>query len=207
MKTNVYVDGFNLYYGCLKHSPYRWLDLAALCRVMLPQNQINRIRYFTALVQSPIHDPQKAQRQATFLRTLLTIPNLSVHEGHFLTHKVAMPLVQTPPGGPRMATVWKTEEKGSDVNMATHLLVDGFGGDYETAVIITNDSDLLLPIQVVKDQLNLRVGVLNPHQRPSRELLGTADFFKSIAPRALKKSLFPDVMHDSVGEIHKPIDW
>ncbi len=47
MKTNVYVDGFNLYYGSLKDTPYRWLDIAALCANILPNNIINRIRYFT----------------------------------------------------------------------------------------------------------------------------------------------------------------
>ncbi len=50
MATNVYVDGFNLYYGSLKDRPYRWLDLDALSRVLLPRDQINRIRYFTARV-------------------------------------------------------------------------------------------------------------------------------------------------------------
>jgi hypothetical protein len=47
MLTNVYVDGFNLYYGCLKGTPYKWLDLGALCQVLLPPNKIQRIRYFT----------------------------------------------------------------------------------------------------------------------------------------------------------------
>jgi hypothetical protein len=50
MRTNVYVDGFNLYYGCLKGTPYRWLDLEALCSRLLPTNSIHRIRYFTARV-------------------------------------------------------------------------------------------------------------------------------------------------------------
>jgi uncharacterized LabA/DUF88 family protein len=207
VKTNVYVDGFNLYYGCVRHTPYRWLDLARLCRIMLPHNQIHRIRYFTARVQSSAHDPQKAQRQAVFLRALLTIPELSVHEGHFLTQRASMPLVAPQPGGSRMAEVWKTEEKGSDVNLATYLLLDGFDGDYESAVIVSNDSDLLLPVQVVRHRLGLPVGVLNPHPHPSRELLGEADYFKSIQPRALKKSLFPDLLYDTVGEIHKPAGW
>lgn len=56
MKTNVYVDGFNLYYGCVKGTPYRWLDLARLCRVLLPSHEIHRIRYFTALLRKRPHD-------------------------------------------------------------------------------------------------------------------------------------------------------
>ena len=50
MKANVYVDGFNLYYGAVKGTPYRWLDIAAMCRLLLPHDQINQIKYFTALI-------------------------------------------------------------------------------------------------------------------------------------------------------------
>jgi hypothetical protein len=48
--SNVYVDGFNLYYGCLRHTAYKWLDLEALCKRLLPAYDIRRIRYFTARV-------------------------------------------------------------------------------------------------------------------------------------------------------------
>ena len=37
----VYIDGFNLYYGAVKDSPYRWLDLGALCAHMLPMTKCN----------------------------------------------------------------------------------------------------------------------------------------------------------------------
>ncbi len=50
MRMNVYVDAFNLYYGAVKDTPYRWLDLDALCRRLFPRDEINRIRYFTAIV-------------------------------------------------------------------------------------------------------------------------------------------------------------
>jgi hypothetical protein len=52
MATNVYVDAFNLYYGSLRGTPYRWLDLGALCARLLPKDRINRIRYFTATVSA-----------------------------------------------------------------------------------------------------------------------------------------------------------
>lgn len=148
MKANVYVDGFNFCYGCVKNTPYRWLNLSTLCSLLLPGDNINRIRYFTARVQPRPDDPQSARRQATYLRALQTIPNLSVHYGHFLTNPVRLPLANPSPDGPRTVEVLRTEEKGSDVNLATYLLVDGFDGDYELAVITSNDSDLLEPIQV-----------------------------------------------------------
>ena len=48
-KVNVYIDGFNLYYGAVKGSPYKWLDLGALCHHMLPNDTVQSIEYFTAI--------------------------------------------------------------------------------------------------------------------------------------------------------------
>ena len=124
--TNVYIDGFNLYFGALKGTPYKWLDLDALCRRLLPKHQIGRIRYFTAIVSARSNDPSGPDRQWIYLRALETKPNISVRFGEFLTSRVWMPLVAPQPGGPRFAQVIKTEEKGSDVNLATYLLADAF---------------------------------------------------------------------------------
>jgi hypothetical protein len=81
LKTHVYVDGFNLYYGAVRRTPWRWLDIHKLCSLLLPRNRIERIRYFTALVQNSRSDPTKAQRQQALVRALETLPNLSVHYG------------------------------------------------------------------------------------------------------------------------------
>src|SRR5689334_11616938 len=112
MRTNVYVDGFNLFYGCLKDSPYRWLDLGRFCQVMLPTNQIRRIRYFTALVQPRRGHSRQQQHQQVYIRALETIPGLTVHYGHFLSSAVMMPLATPPASGSPMVRVIKTEEKG-----------------------------------------------------------------------------------------------
>lgn len=84
VKTNVYVDGFNLYYGSVKGTPYKWLDLRKLCNLIFPNNELHRIRYFTALVKNTGADPTKSQRQQTFIRALETLPGLTVHYGSFL---------------------------------------------------------------------------------------------------------------------------
>lgn len=180
MRTNVYIDGFNLYYGAVKGTPYRWLDVAKLSRLLLPKSTINRIRYFTALVQSRPNNPQQGQRQQTYLRALQTIPNLTVHYGHFLSGPVRMLLTNPPVRGSRTVEVLKTEEKGSDVNLATFLLVDAFDQDYESAVIVSNDSDLALPIQFVQQKFGCPVGLLNPHRNPSQTLLKLATFYRPI---------------------------
>ena len=139
MITNIYIDGFNLYYGCLRGTPYRWLDLDALCHRLFPQDTIHRIRYFTARVSGRGSDPQAPLRQQFYLRALETIPHLTVHLGHFLTHPTRMPLAHPRPGGSQTVEVIKTEEKGSDVNLASYLLLDGFRNDFETAVVVSND--------------------------------------------------------------------
>lgn len=43
LKTFVYVDGFNLYYGCLKGSAYKWLNIPELCDKILPNNKIEKV--------------------------------------------------------------------------------------------------------------------------------------------------------------------
>jgi hypothetical protein len=178
LKTNVYIDGFNLYYGAVKGTPYRWLDVGKLCQLLLPKDTIHRIRYFTALVQSRPNDPQQGQRQQTYIRALQTIPNLTVHYGHFLSGTVRMMLTNPPARGPRTVEVIKTEEKGSDVNIATFLLVDAFDQEYEHAVIVSNDSDLALPIHFVQQKFGCPVGLLNPHKNPSQTLIKAATFYK-----------------------------
>lgn len=207
MKTNIYIDGFNLYYGAVKRSPYKWLNLDRMCQLLLPQNQINKIKYFTALVNARPNDPQQPIRQQTYLRSLRTIPHLEIIEGHFLTSEISMLVAGSPPNAPRYARVIKTEEKGSDVNLATHLLNDGYKKDYEMAVVITNDSDLLEPIRIVRYELNLPVGLLNPHKRPSRALLPHVNFIKQIRQGVLAASQFPGKLTDAQGTFHKPASW
>ena len=207
MRTNVYVDAFNLYYGCLKGTPYRWLDLGALCRRLLPRDEIHRIRYFTALVSARPEDLREPERQQAYLRALRTTPGLSIHLGRYLSHVVRMPLAHPPPHGPRSVEVIKTEEKGSDVNLATYMLLDACSLDCEAAVVISNDSDLKEPVELAQSLLGLTVGVINPHpaQRRSRALRPT--FFKQIREPALRACQFPPVLSDENGKIHKPVGW
>ena len=136
----MYVDGFNLYYGAMKRTPYKWLDISEMCRLLFPSDQINKIKYFSARASARPNDPDQPIRQATYWRALQTIPNLTIIEGSFLVKPVMMPLANSNPQ--QYARVIKTEEKGSDVNLAVHLLNDAHKNDFELAVLVTNDSDL-----------------------------------------------------------------
>jgi len=205
--THIYIDGFNLYYGALRRTPYRWLNLETLCQLLLPKNTIGQIKYFTALVSARPNDPDQPVRQQLYLRALRTLPKVSIHFGHFLTHEVMMALVVAPGQPPKYARVIKTEEKGSDVNLATHLLHDAHMGRFDVAVIISNDSDLLEPIKIVRGQLHKRVGILNPHPNPSRALLPHIDFIKQIRTGVLRTAQFPLTLTDAHGTFTKPAAW
>ena len=207
-KINVYIDGFNLYYGCLKGTPFKWLDVARLCSLLLPKgDQIQRIRYFTARVSARPNDPDAPTRQQIYLRALATLPNLSVSFGHFLTSKIMMPLVSPPPNGPARVLVIKTEEKGSDVNLASHLLLDTFRKNCEGAFVVSNDSDLLEPIRIARREFGLKVGLACPHKRPSRVLVQEVDFVRTIRAGALKASQLPPTLTDAHGTFSKPAGW
>gem|GEM_PF-4279841 len=94
LRTYIYIDGFNLYYGQVKGTPYKWLDLDALCRAYLSAktNNILKIKYFTAIVKPRPKDPDQGVRQQIYIRALKTIPHIEIIYGHFLSHEVNMPL-------------------------------------------------------------------------------------------------------------------
>ncbi|MGH3544610.1 MAG: NYN domain-containing protein [Mycobacteriales bacterium] len=192
----------------LKGTPCKWLDLAALCRKLLPKHQIHRIRYFTAKVSPRPGNAQQHVRQDAYLRALATLPNVSVHLGEFRVRSVRMALTQPVAGGIKTVEVIKTEEKGSDVNLATYLTLDACQGDCSAAVVISNDSDLREPLRVVRQELGLTTGILNPHPTYKRSRSMEATFFKQIRESALKQCQFPERLTDAQGfMIHKPENW
>lgn len=206
MRTNVYVDGFNLYYGAVKGTPHKWLNIRRMCELAFPKNDIREIHYCTAIVTDAPWDPQQSLRQQTFIRALETT-GVEVHYGSFQSNVVRMPLAKKPRRGSRMVEVIKTEEKGSDVALGALLVSHGYQSRYEAAIVVSNDSDLVLPIKIVSRELGLPVGLLNPHPYFSTELLKVAKFKKRIRPGVLEASQFPDEMEDADGTITKPASW
>lgn len=176
----------------------------------MPSHQINKVRYFTALVDSR-GDPNRTARQLIYIRALQTIPNLTITYGQFRPRQKNRPLVRPVPGMPTYVDVLDTEEKGSDVNLASYLLLDAFKRDYEQAVVLTSDSDLALPIKMVRDDLGLPVIVVNPNLRPRRdlplELKSAASEVRNLRPAALHQSQFPPTLVDANGSFRKPASW
>lgn len=179
-RTWVYIDGFNLYYGCLKRTPYKWLNVAALAQALLPNDSVETIKYFTARVSARPQNPSALIDQQVYLRALRTIPNLEIVFGHFLTHSVPMMLTGVMP--PQRVWVDKTEEKGSDVNLAAHLVRDAFQKRFELAVLITNDSDLAEPVRDRHERTRYASRHFEPARAPQRYAETARDVCKTDPP-------------------------
>lgn len=207
MRTSVYIDGFNLYYRALKGTPYKWLDLKGVVKKLLqPQHNITSIKYFTAIV-SGVYDVQQPIRQKTYIRALEKyIPELQVYYGHFMSHPVKAP--KSPLSNPpQMVEIVKTEEKGSDVNLAVHILNDAWLDQYDCAVIISNDSDLAEALRLVRKQSKKMIGLISPiiKGHPSMELKAQAHFVKRIREGVLRDSQLPTLIPGTT--IQKPFSW
>ena len=149
-----------------------------------------------------------------YWRALRTLPQLTIIEGDFRTRKVRAKVVAPPPN---TIEIYKTEEKGSDVNLGAHLLMDGFLGCYDAAIVITGDSDLVTPIRMVRDQLKKPVGVLNPQRlsgpncravRHSAGLRHAASFYQNgVSWNQLLSAQFSTTLRDAHGTFTKPASW
>jgi NYN domain len=221
MRTIVYVDGLNLYYRLLKANPqFKWLNPVQLAREVLSrQNIITKVRFFTARVSGRF-DPGAPLRQQIYLDALGTLPELEIHYGNFLVSKVWAGLVPPdldpakpsakPPlvPWPKLARVFKSEEKGSDVNLATYMLTDSFDNAFDVAAVITNDTDLCEPIRIITQQMGKVVGLLTPVAQPARSLSRLVAFTHHIRDHHLALSQFSNpVVLPNGTSLHRPATW
>ena len=212
MATNFYIDGFNLYYRALKNRmpQYKWLNIQSFCESLSPDHEVNRVRYFTALLESSSKNSDVALRQKIYIRALKTLPKVEIHYGRFETRRRLMPLWDPLPGEQGRVWVRRTEEKRSDVNLATHLLLDACHDDFDEAVIISNDSDLTEPARAVRDRFNKSIGVINPDvaRKRSADLQSAGSWsFPTIYRRYFRDNQLPIEITDATGTFHKPPSW
>ena len=95
------------------------------------------------------------------------------------------------------------------MNLATCLLVEGYSGEYEQAVVESNDADFAGAMRYVWDALGLRVTLVNPDARNAspRDLASAATFVRRLWKSHLRRSQFPDKLADNIGTINKPAGW
>jgi uncharacterized LabA/DUF88 family protein len=218
----VYIDGFNLYNGALKGTAFKWSDLHAFSERLCPGNHVTKVKYFSAQVDRRFDDPQQPVRQRLYWRAIRTLPTAEIIEGHFKTRKPRLPeessvayiegelLAGRSISGltPNFVQVRRSEEKGTDVNIATHLVHDAHLGRFDAAVLVSNDSDLAEAVRIVRIELGKPVHVFRPiTNRPNAKLQVVATSFNNIDVRHLAASQFPTTMHDSRGSFTKPPNW
>lgn len=221
-RASVYIDGFNLYHGCFDNKKdrsswrqYRWLNVDALCQNYCDGHVFHRIRYFTAGVEAKIGQthPNNRQRQFIYWRALRTIPGLTIHEGKFAVNAKERLLADrnapkpTPRQPLRYEYVLEREEKGSDVNLASYLLLDAFKQEYDLAIVESNDYDLAEPIRLVRSEFGVKVCIVNPRNTLARGLRGIADDYANIRFGHIQNAQFPARMSDARGTFYKPDRW
>jgi uncharacterized LabA/DUF88 family protein len=207
LRAYVYVDGFNLYYRGLKGTQHKWLNVALLAQDLLELgDHVVAIRYFTADVSPRSGDPDAPNRQQAYLRALRTLPAVTIHKGRFLPKTKKRPLVSDPT---KYVEVHDTEEKGSDVNLASHLLNDAFNDRFDVALVISQDSDLCEPMRMVCKELGkiVVIGWLEA-SAPGKRYRAVSNVIRHATSAMLGRTQFPDPVIGRGGAlIRKPATW
>lgn len=197
----VYVDGFNLYFG-IKAKGWNdvlWLNIKTLAESLLKQEQtLHATKYFTSRIRN---NPPKEKRQGTFVEALETLTDLYIFYGHYQSN---------------IETCYKcghsypsNNEKMTDVNIATELLCDAFHDKFDTAIIVSGDSDLVPPIKAIKNYFpSKKVIVAFPPERFNINMKNAASGILYINRAKLKSSQFSDNIVKGNGyTLIKPISW
>lgn len=228
LKTRIYIDGYNLYYGCLKRTNYKWLDIYRLFSdQILPsiflevdgvkvKHELDglAVKFFTAdIIESVASASDSLSCQATYHAALnKKYPNqIEIIKGFYSKNKIKMKKVVDGQSASesKEILVWKLEEKQSDVNLALNVLNDIVHHDIEQVVIVTNDSDIAPVISMVKEYTSAIVGVVLPTKSyPNTDLVEYADWYKrEITAVELSNSQLPRVVNSGRRPKSKPISW
>ena len=212
MSVRAYIDGFNLYMRAIRYHNIRWVDLSAMvesvCHV-----EVNHTYYFTARVRAEEDDPSKHVRQDVYIRALRATGH-TVVEGVFRRD----PKWRKPKGTlnpirpkPEFVRVWIDQEKGSDVNLAIHLVRDVYEGDVEHAVVVTNDRDQRPAIELSLER-GITVTTVNPDRDAESVFQPMSVDYPLLSCLTLRRSdlvrgMMPDRVNGPDGPIKRPLDW
>jgi 6-hydroxy-3-succinoylpyridine 3-monooxygenase len=201
----VYVDGYNLYHGCLKGTQFKWLDLLTLFEkhvlpsVMATNNgrpstsclEPVAIKYFTAkILESAAKAPDSVSSQARYHTALKKLygDRIELIEGYYALNRMKVKIVDAedpdrPPKDCQEIQAWKLEEKQSDVNLALHAYHDAVTGGVDQVVIVTNDTDIAPALEMIRAHTRVSIGLVVPttdHQRhPNADLAKLAHWTRT----------------------------
>jgi len=228
VRTYVYVDGYNLFYSCLKNTPYKWLDLYtlfsdAIVKPQSPATTVARIKYFTADIKTRFatHGAEAQAAQDSYHRALLQLyPSvIEIIKGYY--HDEPRPLIRysRPPDKTNRVKVWTLEEKQTDVNIALHLYRDVVVQKVcDQVVVVSNDTDLEPVLHMLRLDMGkaVNIGIVLPRPelkmgtgRPSNVRLSRyADWTRHhIRDAELAGSQLPTTIPTGKKPIRKPSYW
>jgi uncharacterized LabA/DUF88 family protein len=211
--VQVYVDGFALYKALLQRTypEYRWLNLETFSQRLFPHRYVVGVKFFTAPLKPLTNNPGIGQRQQTYWRALRTT-SVEIVEGKFIFNRQYLPKhPEELDAAGKVVTVQvkRPEEKGTDVALATHLLVDAFDRAADSYAIVTNDSDLVPPVTALtaRGEAVSLVSVAGTRYNKAFADAGL-DSVRQIRRGTLSASQFPDRLQDRDGRwVHKPPTW
>ena len=199
----LYIDGFNLYHGLRdkKWKRYYWLNLKLLGQNLLkPWQTLVGTKYFTAKISNS-NDPGKVKRQSNFLEALETVKDLKIFYGHY---------IPKPQRCFKCGATWNShEEKMTDVNISVQLMGDAFNNSFDTAMVLSADSDLSPPIRFILENFpTKKVIAIFPPKRRSDRIRKEATSAFTLGRKVLSDSQFPDRVSKSDGFVLKrPVEW
>lgn len=199
-----YIDGFNLFFGLKSKGwkQYYWLDVRAAALALLrPDQHLAGVNYFTSRVSSAHGDPEQTRRQSTYLEALALLPDTRLFFGHYLSKPVTCH---------RCGSQWqKHDEKMTDVNIATELLVDAFEDRFDTALLLTADSDLAGPVIRLRQLFpTKRIVAVFPPDRASKRLGQVASATIHLGRGVLANCQLPDTILKPDGyTLVRPASW
>jgi len=205
-RSIIYVDGFNLYYGAVKSTPWKWLNIEKYFTLLRQDDNIQSIKYFTARIQGS-HKPN----QDAYLKALNTLSKVDVIYGLFKFKPVKCTVKQCTFSGSRIFNV--PEEKRTDVNIAVHMITDAINNNCDRFVIVSGDSDLVPAVRTVKILTKNKIVIVyvpanNKIRGAARELRKASDKHRTLPNALLSKAQFPECVPDGKdGYINKPLTW
>jgi uncharacterized LabA/DUF88 family protein len=207
--VNVYIDGFNLYFGALKSRPdLKWLNLRAFAEQLYPDCEIGNVYYFTAEVLRQDEEDLAPKRQVAYLKVLAD-SGVQIVKGHFSLRNKHLRLVGEASSEAQTVNVWQHEEKGSDVNLAAYLLRDVYVSGVTHALVISGDSDLANALHFAREAgTHISLAIPNRHENGSAKLKASADYVQFVKSAQLEASQFPKAVQIASGrEIVRPNEW
>jgi uncharacterized LabA/DUF88 family protein len=210
-KAIFYIDGFNLYFSLKLNGwkEYYWLDVVKLCsQFTYPGHYLTKVKYFTAAVRKP---SDKTQRQNAYLRALGTLPFIEIIYGRYQYNEMLCYDCG------RSISVPK--EKKTDVNIASQMIMDAVKNKYEVQYLLTGDSDLVPPVELIKNNFPQRqIFLLCPPKvhlndkslvnRMSNELVSICDNHRYIKEADISACILPKNVDNRYGKpITCPDEW